>query len=125
MSKNPYLIRAAASLVQSPGYHRSKGQEKAVAKRAGGWRVPGSGSGSKKGDVQVKSIARIECKTTQNKSFSVTREMVEKILHAGLGADEMPAIVIEFLGETGKPELEVAVIDVQTLMELINARRPS
>ena len=63
-----------------------------------------------KGDVRVRGIARIECKTTSRKSFSVTREMIDKIENAAVAAGELPVLVIEFLDRAGKPSGSVLVM---------------
>jgi hypothetical protein len=117
-SDNPFLNRLDKKAVQSKGYWRAKRQEKAIART-----ISGSGSGRKKGDVEVMDIARLECKTTQNKSFSVTREMVEKITNAGIGSGEVPAIVIEFLDQRGTPESSVCVVPLWALEMLIRNQR--
>lgn len=89
-------------------HKRAKVQEKEVAQRLGGKLVARSGAGDEKGDCRLKSVARIECKTTSNKSFSVTREMIDKIETAAAMTGEMPVIVIEF-NDNGKKVAEVAV----------------
>lgn len=92
-------------------HRRSKHQERELAKRGNGKLTPGSGNGALKGDIQkYNGVWRIEAKTTKNKSFSVTKEMISKIETAALSHDEIPAIVIEFLDESGRPEMEVAVV---------------
>ena len=97
-------------------HRRAKKQEKELAKRGNGRRTPGSGNGALKGDVQkYNGVWRLEAKTTQRKSFSVTREMIQKIEAASLSHDEIPAIVIEFLDESGRPEMEVAVVPTYLL----------
>ena len=50
---------------------------------------------------------RIEAKTTKNKSFSVTRDMIRKIEDAALTNNEIPVMVIEFINEQGKPEMRM------------------
>jgi len=82
--------------------------------------VPGSGSSVQKGDVKgcFGGLVRIEAKTTGNKSFSITRDMVRKIEDAALPNNELPAIVVEFIDEYGKPVMEVAVVPTYVLMEL-------
>jgi hypothetical protein len=117
-SSNPYLTRIAKKSVQSKGYWRAKRQEKAIART-----ISGSGSGHRKGDVEVMNIARLECKTTSNKSFSITRDMVEKITNAGAGNGEVPAIVIEFLDQQGTPESSVCCIPLWALELLIRNQR--
>lgn len=123
MAKNPYLHGSCDTEKQSVAYWRSSKQESSIAKRVGGKRVLGSGSKLKKGDVYVKDIARIECKTTCKKSFSVTQEMIEKITIAGSACNELPAIVVEFLSAKGKPLNEVAVIPMWALELLISQAR--
>lgn len=80
---------------QSPSHARSRAQEKETAKRVGGRVTPGSGNGSVKGDVRLKGVVRVENKTTKNKSFSVTEDMIRKIEEATFGTDEIPVIHIE------------------------------
>lgn len=115
---NPMLDRIDRASSQSPAYHRAPKQEKELAKRVKGHRVPQSGAGIRKGDVSKRGIVRIEAKTTQAKSFSVTREMVEKITLAALGMDEIPVIVIEFLDAHGNKENEVAIVPANFLDDL-------
>jgi hypothetical protein len=116
VSRNGFLNRDKG---QSKGYHRAKKQEKELSVRMQGRRVPGSGSGSEKGDVKkCFGVVRIEAKTTGNKSFSVTRDMVRKIEEAALSSNELPAIVIEFIDELGNPEMEVAVVPTYALQHL-------
>jgi Holliday junction resolvase len=102
---------------QSRGYHRSKKQERTLSLRYKGSLVPGSGSARQKGDVMgcCGGVVRIEAKTTGAKSFSVTRDMVRKIEDAALPNNELPAIVIEFIDEFGKPVMEVAVVPTYAL----------
>ena len=95
---------------KTPSHRRSEKQEKELAKRSGGQRVPGSGSGYQKGDVRVKGVVRIEAKTTKNDSFRVTRTMVNKITEAGMLHNELPVILVEFIDECGRPEQEVLVM---------------
>lgn len=87
---------------------RSPKQEKELAKRVGGKTVRGSGSGKEKGDVRVHRVCRIEAKTTNKKSFSVTREMIEKIETAAICYGEMPVIIVEF-NDNGVKDCEVAI----------------
>jgi Holliday junction resolvase len=103
----------------NPSYRRSRKQEKELARRGNGKLVPGSGSGAEKGDIKgYNGIVRIEAKTTKNKSFSITRDMVKKIEEAALGSGELPAIVVEFNDGRGNPELEVAVVPTYVLDNL-------
>lgn len=109
MSRDSFLNRDKKK--GNPSYRRSKKQEKSIALRGGGQVVPGSGSGAQKGDIKkYNGILRIEAKTTKNKSFSVTREMVQKIEEAALPNGELPAIIVEFNDGRGNPDMEVAIV---------------
>lgn len=113
MSRQSFLNRHKG---KSAGYVRSRSQERELAARGDGKVTPGSGSFGQKGDIaKYNGVYRIEAKTTQKKSFSVTRDMIRKIEDAALPNGEMPAIVVEFLDELGNPEMEVAVVPVYVL----------
>ena len=105
---------------QPKAYWRARKQEKEVAKRFSGNLISGSGAGFVKGDVRIHGVARIECKTTSAKSFSVTKEMLAKIEDASLACDEVPILVIEFLDIKGIKESDVAVIPMWALDKLLN-----
>ena len=96
-------------------HRRAPKQERELAKRVGGRVTPASGAKLEKGDVRLRSIVRIEAKTTKNKSFSVSLDMVRKIEHAALGAGEVPIIVIEFNNGLGKKLCEVCVCPTYVL----------
>lgn len=98
-----------------PSYRRSRKQEKELAVRLGGRRTAASGSKDEKGDVRLRRVVRLEAKTTQNKSFSVTLEMVGQIEDAALAANELPIIAIEFTNGRGKKIKEVAVVPMYVL----------
>jgi hypothetical protein len=91
-------------------HNRAPVMEKEIAKRVGGKVTKASGAQGEKGDARVRGLVRIEAKATSNKSFSVTREMIEKIEAAALGSGEVPYIEIELLGPNGKPLHRVAVM---------------
>lgn len=99
----------------NPSYRRSRKQERELAERLGGRRTAASGSKDEKGDVRVKGIVRIEAKTTKNKSFSVTLDMIRQIEEAALVSGEMPVIVIEFNDSCGNRIKEVAVVPTYVL----------
>lgn len=102
--------------VKTNSHFRAPKQEQQMAARLGGQPVKGSGCGAEKGDVRVKGVMRLEAKCTKNKSFSVTREMIEKIENAAMGAGEVPAITIEFIDPiTGVPTHEVAIVPTYVL----------
>lgn len=120
MTRESFLERANRNAKKSAGYRRSKKQEREVAKRGNGRLTIGSGSKHQKGDIaKYNGILRIECKTTQKKSFSITREMISKIEDAALPNNELPAIIIEFLDDNGKPVKEVAVIPSYVLDSIL------
>jgi Holliday junction resolvase len=104
-----------AQVGSTPAHSRSRKQEREVARRLGGKTTLASGALSEKGDVRLKGVVRIECKTTMAKSFSVTKEMIEKIEHAALSAGELPAVVVEFITPKGKPLSSVAVVPMWAL----------
>ena len=106
---------------QSKAYHASRGLEKKIAKDVGGRRTTGSGNKLEKCDVRLNGVLRIEHKATGNKSFSVTREMLEKIELAARGCDEIPILVVEFLDERGKSTgIKVAITPFQDILDLID-----
>ena len=101
---------------QSVAHIRSPQQEKELAKRFNGKLTVGSGNQYDKGDIKnCNGFIRIEAKTTKNKSFSVTREMLEKIAEASIGCGEIPAIVVEFIDEKGVPEMDIAIVPTYAL----------
>jgi len=120
---NPFLDRAERKRTQPKSFWRSKKQEKDLSKRLGARQISGSGSGRKKGDLFISGIVRIEAKTTLRGSFSITKEMIDKITHAGLASDELPVIVVEFINEQGKPTHEVALVSVTGLQGLLHAAK--
>ena len=100
----------------TPSHRRAPKMEKALAQRSGGSVVRGSGAGNEKSDVKdAWEVLRIECKTTKHKSFSVTRDMVEKIESEAISTSHIPAIVVEFISENGVPQAEVAVVPTWAL----------
>lgn len=109
--------------VKGVAHERAPRQERETAKRLGGLTIKGSGSGDTKGDLRVKRVIRVEAKCTTQKSFSVTRDMVDKIENAGLAAGELPAIEIEFLDPKGRVMQRVAVVPWWALDLLADTRR--
>lgn len=67
--------------------------------------------------MRVKGILRVEAKTTKNKSFSVTLDMIQKIENAATMAGEMPVLVVEFTDGFGRKLGEVAVCPTYVLDE--------
>jgi len=117
------LRERKADKLPSNAHRRAPKQEKECAKRIGGTITPRSGAGDVKGDVRIKGYARIECKTTLQKSFSITRELVRKIEEAALASQgELPAFCIEFLNPDGERDCEIAVVPVFVL-EMLGLQR--
>lgn len=114
------ILRSSKHANLTNSHKRAPKMEKEKAKRLGGALVPGSGVGQTKGDVRLKGIARIECKTTMKKSFPVTVALVEKIENAVVGLGELPAIIVEFNDGFGKPLKTVAVVPMYVLEELLS-----
>jgi hypothetical protein len=82
---------------RGPSHRRAKVMEKETATRIGGRQTVGSGNKDEKGDVRLKYVARIECKTTVKRRFTITTEMIDKIEEATTGTDEIPAVQIELM----------------------------
>lgn len=84
------------------GHRHWRKQESALATETGGKLTPGSGSGRTVGDVRVKGWSRLEAKSTDKQSFSVTRAMVQKVDMAALQSGEvLPAITLDFVDTVG------------------------
>lgn len=113
-----YLKRPKIKNGVSWSHLRSKKQEKELSERIGGRRVPASGSREEKGDVRKRGVLRIEAKTTQNKSFSVTLDMVDKIESAALACGELPIIVVEFNDGSGNKLREIVVCPSYVLQDI-------
>lgn len=107
---------------QSPSHRRAPKQEAEAAQRFGGRVVDGSGSAAmKRGDVRKRGVHRVECKCTKHKSFSVTREMVDKMEKSVFGTTEIAFMEIEFLNEGGSCDNRVYILTrdaMDHLMEL-------
>jgi hypothetical protein len=86
-----------------PSHQRAKVQERELAKKIR--QTKNSGAGAEKGDVRVVGLARIECKTTKNKSYRLTVSDIEKIENATFGNNEIPVMEIEL--ELGKKKVLV------------------
>lgn len=92
--------------------------EQELAKKIGGRITPGSGNKDVKGDVRLKRVVRIEAKTTKNRSFSVTLDMIEKIEQAALSSGELPVIVVEFNDNNGKKLKQIVVCPMYVLADI-------
>jgi len=120
MSRDQFLSRTYSGS-NGLSHRRAKKQEKELAKRGGGRVTAGSGNKHVKGDVtRFHGIFRVEAKTTQRKSFSVTRAMFDKLTDAALTATELPVIVVEFADTNGKSLTSLAVLSLSDLEELVS-----
>lgn len=116
--RNPFLDRLERTKNLTKSHKRAPKQEREIAKRTNGRLVPASGAKHTKGDVRLKGIARIECKTTKHKSFSVTLEMAEKLEEEAALAGELPIFVIEFIDANGKKIKDLVVCPMYVLDSL-------
>ena len=116
---NHFMRRMEQTKNLSGSHRRSPKQESELAALVRGRRTAASGARDEKGDVRIKGVARIEAKTTKNKSFSVTLDMVNKIESIATQAGEMPAMVIEFNDGFGRKLGECAVIPMYALETLL------
>lgn len=121
--ENPFLRRAKATANLSNSHRRSKKQEKQLSLAMSAKQTPASGSRDVKGDLRIKGVARIEAKTTDKKSFSVTREMVDKIETAAVTTGEVPAIVVEFNDGLGHGLKSVAILPLYALETLLENQK--
>ena len=97
-------------------HRRAPKQEREIAQRIGGRVTVASGAKLfEKGDARRKRVVRVEAKTTKNRSFSVTVEMVRKIEDAALSSDEMPVIVVELNNADPRQRVSVAVVPLYVL----------
>lgn len=116
--KNPYLRRRNRTKNLTASHRRAPKQETEIAKLVNGRKTSASGAKHEKGDVRLKGRARIECKTTKHKSFSVTMDMVERLEEEAALAGELPFFVIEFCDDRGRKIKDVAVCPTYVLDSL-------
>jgi hypothetical protein len=114
-NRTSFVKRTARTGNLTASHRRAPKQEREVAERLGGRRTSASGAKDVKGDVRIRGIARIECKTTKHKSFSVSLAMLEKLEENALLTGEVPAIIIEFNDNDGRKRGEVAVVPTYVL----------
>lgn len=120
---NHFLERATKTANITNSHRRAKKQERDIAKSTGGRLVPASGARDTKGDVRLKGVARIEAKTTKNKSFSVTIDMIDKLETAIMNAGEVPVFIIEFNDGFGRKLKEVAVMPTYAMQQLLENQK--
>lgn len=113
--------------LSDPSKRHAPRHEKSLAQALGANLTRGSGNQTEKGDARIKGVLRLEAKCTRRKSFSVTRDMVDKIEDAAASCPgmEIPAMHIEFLSPSGAREKGLYLLreeDVENLIaELTNA----
>lgn len=118
MSRNPFIERTERTANLTKSHKRAPKQESEIAKLVKGRKVAASGAKDVKGDVRIKGLARIECKTTKNKSFSVTLDMIEKLEEAATLTGELPIFVIEFNDGEGRKIKDLVVCPIYVLDSL-------
>lgn len=106
-----------------PSHVRSRKQERETAVRLGARLTAASGAKDVKGDVRKRRVARIECKTTKNKSFPVTLELLRKIEDQALASDEAPVLLVEFNDGFGRRLGELAVIPSYLLEDFCETKK--
>lgn len=116
---NYFLRRTKRTSNITKSHKRAKRQEREIANRLGGKLTPASGAKDVKGDVRIKGVARIECKTTKHRSFSVTLDMVDKLEEEAALTGELPVFVIEFNDGEGRRLKELVVCPSYVLDSLI------
>jgi hypothetical protein len=119
---NPFLKRQAETANLSNSHRRSKKQEKQLAVRFSAKQTAASGAKDVKGDLRIKKVVRVECKTTLHKSFSVTHDMIDKIEMAAVSTGEVPVIIIEMHDGFGRVLREVAVMPMYALQTLLDGQ---
>lgn len=98
---------------------KSQQQEKQIAKELGGQVVPGSGAfpGMKSDVVADEYGFRIEAKYTDNKSYSVTRQVIEKIRREALASGNNWLLQVDING--GGPPRRLAILDYHVLRQMM------
>lgn len=102
---------------QTPSHARAPEQERETAEAIGARLVKASGSGNEKGDSRIAGAVRVENKTTQAKSFSVTTKMVKKLEDAAMPAGEIPVLEVEL--DNGGERVSVVVMPRYALEMLV------
>ncbi len=106
---------------------KSRKQEQEIAEDIGGTAQKGSGNQpGYKGDVRKRGKYRIEAKLTEAKSYTIKREILDKIRSECAGL-EKPAVVIDFVDRNQTTEDRWVVIPYDDFLERVHAadhRRP-
>jgi hypothetical protein len=100
MTDNPYLERKNKHKIGKAG----RRSETRLAKKIGGRQTPGSGNiQGAKGDIKAGQFL-IEAKSTQNESYSLTREVLCKIEAEAGRTAKYPALAVSFITGDGRPK---------------------
>lgn len=116
--------RSERTRLTDPSKRRAPQQEKELAKVLGAKQTSGSGNQTEKGDLRKRGAFRLEAKCTRQKSFSLTREMWEKLEDAASlnRQPEIPVMHVEFLDEHGVREKGLYVLREADLEELLRGQ---
>lgn len=116
--------RGDKTRLTDPSKRRAPKQEKELSKVLGARQTNGSGNQTEKGDLRIKGTFRVEAKCTRNKSFSVTRELIDKLENAAYmtRTPEMPVLHVEFLTPEGVREKGLYIMLEEDVEELIRRR---
>jgi hypothetical protein len=109
----------------SAAHRHAPKHEAATAKRLGGTVTAGSGNKHEKGDVRIRGVLRAELKCTTRNSFSVTRDILQKVEAAAAANKEIPAMEIQFLDKEGTILDTFAVVPRWVLDLIVQERRAS
>jgi hypothetical protein len=103
--RNPFLDRVAKRNIGDSG----RKSEKRTLKSMGAKPQPASGAmaGAKSDGILKKGQNfRLELKSTTAQTLKLEREWLEKISQEALGHRQVPALVLSFVDEEGKPAMK-------------------
>lgn len=125
--KKPITDRSTRSSIsyQSASHAHAPKQEAGLVSSINARLVKASGSGYEVGDVRVKGVIRIDCKSTINNSYSLKAETMEHLQMAAMQDGEVPALQLDFLTTDGEVEQRLAIIPLWALEQLIANQSPS
>jgi Holliday junction resolvase len=95
--------------MRKSSYQISQKQELDLAKLLEGHTIARSGAGIQKGDVRKPGVVRVEAKVTRRRSFSVTKDILNKLALA-CSAGEQPVLAVRFI-QGDQVVREVFVVD--------------
>jgi len=103
-------LRPGAQAPNRAMKRRSRKQELDIAEKTGGKRHKASGAiAGLKGDARKKGVYRAEGKLCTNKSFSLSREILDKI-QSEASYPEVPAVVVTFIDKFTLQEKDCWVV---------------